>query len=148
MRAALDGRMPRSEARPAAASAPCHSECTSAQPSTCVAVIPLPPASIHFGGQPFVLHRKMASCSRALQLGRASRHVSRVVSLQVRHRAEAVEYRVGQHRSEEHTSELQSPCNLVCRLLLEKKNKGDGSTRSPARLTVTDAVHDCDSRSA
>src|SRR2546426_12607613 len=28
-----------------------------------------------------------------------------------------------QHRSEEHTSELQSPCNLVCRLLLEKKKK-------------------------
>src|SRR5256885_6816809 len=28
-----------------------------------------------------------------------------------------------QHRSEEHTSELQSPCNLVCRLLLEKKNR-------------------------
>src|SRR5256885_3692617 len=27
----------------------------------------------------------------------------------------------GQRRSEEHTSELQSPCNLVCRLLLEKK---------------------------
>src|SRR5256885_10916090 len=26
------------------------------------------------------------------------------------------------HRSEEHTSELQSPCNLVCRLLLEKIN--------------------------
>src|SRR5256885_9764957 len=28
----------------------------------------------------------------------------------------------GYQRSEEHTSELQSPCNLVCRLLLEKKN--------------------------
>src|ERR1039457_522 len=28
-----------------------------------------------------------------------------------------------EHRSEEHTSELQSPCNLVCRLLLEKKKK-------------------------
>src|SRR5688500_19881714 len=28
--------------------------------------------------------------------------------------------RVEQTRSEEHTSELQSPCNLVCRLLLEK----------------------------
>src|SRR5256885_12923987 len=28
-----------------------------------------------------------------------------------------------EERSEEHTSELQSPCNLVCRLLLEKKNK-------------------------
>src|SRR6266850_7888706 len=31
--------------------------------------------------------------------------------------------RAGAPRSEEHTSELQSPCNLVCRLLLEKKNK-------------------------
>src|SRR5256885_10810783 len=33
---------------------------------------------------------------------------------------------IGPHvvlRSEEHTSELQSPCNLVCRLLLEKKKK-------------------------
>src|SRR5256885_12629665 len=29
----------------------------------------------------------------------------------------------GHLRSEEHTSELQSPCNLVCRLLLEKKKK-------------------------
>src|SRR5256885_7071170 len=34
----------------------------------------------------------------------------------------------GNHRSEEHTSELQSPCNLVCRLLLEKKKK-DSMTR-------------------
>src|ERR1039457_7332258 len=31
-------------------------------------------------------------------------------------------------RSEEHTSELQSPCNLVCRLLLEKKNKNNNQT--------------------
>src|SRR5688500_1830199 len=30
---------------------------------------------------------------------------------------------LGLFRSEEHTSELQSPCNLVCRLLLEKKKK-------------------------
>src|SRR2546426_7903371 len=30
---------------------------------------------------------------------------------------------VDRERSEEHTSELQSPCNLVCRLLLEKKKK-------------------------
>src|SRR5256885_3690696 len=34
-------------------------------------------------------------------------------------------------RSEEHTSELQSPCNLVCRLLLEKKNN--------TRLCITPA---------
>src|SRR3989454_8526425 len=32
-------------------------------------------------------------------------------------------------RSEEHTSELQSPCNLVCRLLLEKKKTKPTSTR-------------------
>src|SRR2546426_1266019 len=31
--------------------------------------------------------------------------------------------RTGASRSEEHTSELQSPCNLVCRLLLEKKKE-------------------------
>src|SRR5256885_12689523 len=31
-------------------------------------------------------------------------------------------------RSEEHTSELQSPCNLVCRLLLEKKKKNQHHT--------------------
>src|SRR2546426_4839600 len=31
--------------------------------------------------------------------------------------------RIAPMRSEEHTSELQSPCNLVCRLLLEKKKK-------------------------
>src|SRR2546426_1559460 len=32
-------------------------------------------------------------------------------------------YRLDTARSEEHTSELQSPCNLVCRLLLEKKKQ-------------------------
>src|SRR2546426_4346763 len=40
---------------------------------------------------------------------------SRVVNLRLRRSAGA------DGRSEEHTSELQSPCNLVCRLLLEKK---------------------------
>src|SRR5205807_8483141 len=39
----------------------------------------------------------------------------------------AVVQRHGQRRSEEHTSELQSPCNLVCRLLLEKKNQASAS---------------------
>src|SRR2546426_4913234 len=45
-----------------------------------------------------------------------------------------------QHRSEEHTSELQSPCNLVCRLLLEKKKKkdsGSNTCRTRSRLTYT-----------
>src|SRR2546426_3549844 len=36
-------------------------------------------------------------------------------------------------RSEEHTSELQSPCNLVCRLLLEKKKKK--LFRDPHKIT-------------
>src|SRR5688500_19290900 len=35
-------------------------------------------------------------------------------------------------RSEEHTSELQSPCNLVCRLLLEKKNNKKQMTQLSA----------------
>src|ERR1039457_4908841 len=40
-------------------------------------------------------------------------------------------------RSEEHTSELQSPCNLVCRLLLEKKNnKTTTSQTAPATHDV------------
>src|SRR5688500_19173000 len=35
----------------------------------------------------------------------------------------SVVFKMDGARSEEHTSELQSPCNLVCRLLLEKKKK-------------------------
>src|SRR5205807_2966572 len=42
---------------------------------------------------------------------------------------------VGFERSEEHTSELQSPCNLVCRLLLEKKNT-DRLARCEQRLRL------------
>src|SRR5256885_9581267 len=41
-------------------------------------------------------------------------------------------------RSEEHTSELQSPCNLVCRLLLEKKIV---SVRSHYIPVITDSYH-------
>src|SRR3989454_3293712 len=40
--------------------------------------------------------------------------------------ASAAVYGVLLARSEEHTSELQSPCNLVCRLLLEKKKNHVG----------------------
>src|SRR3989454_1809787 len=39
------------------------------------------------------------------------------------------------NRSEEHTSELQSPCNLVCRLLLEKKKKKQLAQRTRRTLT-------------
>src|SRR5256885_13274286 len=40
-------------------------------------------------------------------------------------------------RSEEHTSELQSPCNLVCRLLLEKKKRSFTASLPGMRLTRT-----------
>src|SRR5256885_6329105 len=40
-------------------------------------------------------------------------------------------------RSEEHTSELQSPCNLVCRLLLEKKNHVDVPRHCRAESPIT-----------
>src|SRR5690348_18012514 len=39
-------------------------------------------------------------------------------------------------RSEEHTSELQSPVHLVCRLLLEKKNRPAGSFDQRAKVSV------------
>src|ERR1022692_1173297 len=41
------------------------------------------------------------------------------------------------NRSEEHTSELQSPCNLVCRLLLEKKKKKYTQTQQQMTNTQT-----------
>src|SRR5256885_8526384 len=50
-------------------------------------------------------------------------------------------------RSEEHTSELQSPCNLVCRLLLEKKktqtrqNAPINSPTTPLLTPITSAPH-------
>src|SRR2546426_8138502 len=50
-------------------------------------------------------------------LGRVVAHPLEVEALEDRERLD--------QRSEEHTSELQSPCNLVCRLLLEKKKRGD-----------------------
>src|SRR3989454_2984469 len=40
-------------------------------------------------------------------------------------------------RSEEHTSELQSPCNLVCRLLLEKKKKQNDKTPHTVTIHLT-----------
>src|SRR5256885_12279836 len=49
-------------------------------------------------------------------------------------------------RSEEHTSELQSPCNLVCRLLLEKKKTTPPRPQRPQHqhhLQTTSAVDCC-----
>src|SRR6266446_4600208 len=48
----------------------------------------------------------------------------------------------GTERSEEHTSELQSPCNLVCRLLLEKKKKKYSKTCSLKKHKYKQRQHD------
>src|SRR5256885_7748179 len=56
-------------------------------------------------------HPRSAGCAN----GRRARSASPVRRTRVRLRQRQA------RRSEEHTSELQSPCNLVCRLLLEKK---------------------------
>src|SRR5256885_6855843 len=45
----------------------------------------------------------------------------------------------GGTRSEEHTSELQSPCNLVCRLLLEKKNTPLPERRGTREVALVDS---------
>src|SRR2546430_3791029 len=50
-------------------------------------------------------------------------------------------HRLGQERSEEHTSELQSQSNLVCRLLLEKKKEYAGRTPGAVRAEVGPADH-------
>src|SRR5688500_19219089 len=44
-------------------------------------------------------------------------------------------------RSEEHTSELQSPCNLVCRLLLEKKKKKREAKHTRQEISTVTQAH-------
>src|SRR5256885_7308209 len=63
------------------------------------------------------------ACGTGLLTRQLAAHADRVVGIDISEamlrRARA--FTAASHRSEEHTSELQSPCNLVCRLLLEKK---------------------------
>src|SRR5688572_32250064 len=70
--------------------------------------------------------------SRDRRRGRGS------VRLDVRQRAHAGLRR--RRRSEEHTSELQSQSNLVCRLLLEKKKSHPQERRAPAALSAGHAL--------
>src|SRR5256885_4591843 len=73
-----------------------------------------PYTTLFRSGQPSLLAGSFASlpaigfCTEALPLSAAIVGKEQLVAVQAL-------------RSEEHTSELQSPCNLVCRLLLEKK---------------------------
>src|SRR2546426_7415760 len=63
--------------------------------------------SVRFAGHELRSEQEVAVCSRRLGVLPAARKGTDSAD----------------SRSEEHTSELQSPCNLVCRLLLEKKKK-------------------------
>src|SRR5256885_9116901 len=58
--------------------------------------------------------------------GRTARSRGRSVPARILGRAAPAHRDRPGPRSEEHTSELQSPCNLVCRLLLEKKKEREG----------------------
>src|SRR5256885_5845010 len=84
-----------------------------------------PPAVRH----PLKPSRTVAACLCALWLLAAMLLLAWALNLQAGWWPAAVAVAVclvaaaGMRRSEEHTSELQSPCNLVCRLLLEKKKK-------------------------
>src|SRR5262249_58758721 len=92
---------------------------------------PLPPSFFFLNDPPppdtytLSLHDALpiSRCFSALQLVHAC-HYELIVRM-----------RLSRHRSEEHTSELQSLTNLVCRLLLEKKKKrGLKSGGGPARV--------------
>src|SRR5256885_11160362 len=78
---------------------------------------------LHHHGDPAdpvqVAHHESARRAHVHQVGHAPADRVEVVELQLDVRLPGD--REQMQRSEEHTSELQSPCNLVCRLLLEKK---------------------------
>src|SRR5256885_9931483 len=63
--------------------------------------------------------RRSSDLQRCAALGLAEDEIRQVRAQRAVHLRHALQH----GRSEEHTSELQSPCNLVCRLLLEKKKK-------------------------
>src|SRR5256885_9012160 len=77
----------------------------------------LPERELHAGGEDHGVHVPPAARLRDLLCfqARALKQLRESVPVEIK------KMLVGLHlRSEEHTSELQSPCNLVCRLLLEK----------------------------
>src|SRR2546426_3609436 len=70
-----------------------------------------------------VVWRHAKQLPPAAKARRNARTLERLFHMKILYSASVGSFRA--NRSEEHTSELQSPCNLVCRLLLEKKKKKD-----------------------
>src|SRR2546426_8277907 len=79
--------------------------------------------SLHEVGGTWEPRSPRGSIWQARGRGSQCRTLNRLGEGRRRKRIEGHPNRVPHVRSEEHTSELQSPCNLVCRLLLEKKKK-------------------------
>src|SRR5256885_8307353 len=77
------------------------------------------------------LHDALPISARALSIGRRATRLECVSTTATPASASM------KARSEEHTSELQSPCNLVCRLLLEKKKN---TQRLPISLVIAGTV--------
>src|SRR2546426_2004096 len=73
----------------------------------------------------FRSHRHLARWARHPWYSASHRRSKSDVRVRARYQDQAASHSrlLRRIRSEEHTSELQSPCNLVCRLLLEKKKK-------------------------
>src|SRR5574337_1066337 len=91
---------------------------------------PIPPSTWVFSNESTLLTRWPKYWSFSLSISPSNEHPRLVsfgwtgwISLQSKGLSRVFSNTTVQKRSEEHTSELQSPLNLVCRLLLEKKKK-------------------------
>src|SRR5688500_19337102 len=78
---------------------------------------------------------------RSSDLSRHHREIRRRESRRLHHDRQGHAPGWSVRRSEEHTSELQSPCNLVCRLLLEKKRLGKG--RAVSKFSLFFVINTC-----
>src|SRR5207244_11615740 len=101
-------------------------------PTRCTTPLPHPSPRLSFNHPPppdiytLSLHDALPISSAPLLFPRAPPRPARAWL-----RAALAKPRPGRPRSEEHTSELQSPDHLVCRLLLEKKKSTISPTRTP-----------------
>src|SRR5256885_7126249 len=107
---------------------------------------PLKPPSSRFLGETLTetvrfgeAFRQVAHCARASSSTNAVRGPMRPTS-SARGRKSRGGTMPRESRSEEHTSELQSPCNIVCRLLLEKKKKKHLILHEDSILTYMDKI--------
>src|SRR5437660_5320714 len=101
-------------------------------------MIPRPPKSTLF---PYTTLFRSCQYARRKNVCRVSRGIARGAGALAQDRGHAFRlsgaHRMGNARSEEHTSELQSRGHLVCRLLLEKKKRAGALKLRRARLNGT-----------